>query len=278
MRARHAKGAPRHTPVRATLLRAVIGTWRQADSARHACRRVRAHRRYPWALPVGLGFLLASAGTAWAYFEAVSMTHTFALAKADPLTPATGLQATEASDTSVEISWSNDVEPSGTHFEVVRNPSATAVVVCTDVTSGPCLDSGLSAQTTYTYEVYAYVGTYWRSPAATVAFTTPAASGGPGQGTGGAPESSTAAGTATTVGTSPTPSASTPNGAGAPAAAPGTPVTGTTTGAASSSHSADTGNGDGDGATVVTSASSPGTGTGTGTGTGSGSTGTASPT
>ncbi|MGH8980130.1 MAG: hypothetical protein ACRDWE_03770 [Acidimicrobiales bacterium] len=153
--------------------------WRCADLGRHAARRDAVdHRRYPWAFPVGLGFLLATAGTAWAYFEAISTTHTYALAKADPLLPPIALQATGQPTGAVQLAWSIGTEPTGTHFEVVRDPTGTATVVCANLTAGPCTDSGLSAATTYTYEVFAYLGTYWRSPAVTVSYTAPGTSGG----------------------------------------------------------------------------------------------------
>lgn len=167
--ARHARKRPAPTS-------ALRATWRRARRARHVTSSSARHHRYPWAVVVAGGILVASTGTAWGYFTAASTTHTYALAEADPLAAPTAVTATEVSATSVDIDWTDPPEPSGTHYEVVRDPATTAVIACTDVTTGPCLDSGLAAGTTYTYGVFAYLGTKWRSPMAMVTYTTPAMS------------------------------------------------------------------------------------------------------
>jgi len=143
-------------------------TPRHASSAPH-----RRHRPYPWGLVIMVAFLVATGGTAWAYFAATSTTHTFALAKADPLAAPVALQPAEVSASSVEVGWSDPDVPSGTRYEVVRDPATTATIVCTGAAAGPCLDSGLSAGTTYLYGIVAYLGTSWRSPMTTVSYTTP---------------------------------------------------------------------------------------------------------
>ncbi len=176
MTPRHATEAARHGRKRMSLFTSARTPWRRARWARHVSSHDGGHHPYPWAFVVVAAFLLATTGTAWAYFAATSTTHTYAVAKADPLAAPTGVKATEVSTSSVDIDWSNPPEPSGTRYEVVRDPTTTATTVCTSATAGPCLDSGLAAGTTYTYVVVAYLGANWRSPMATVSYTTPAGS------------------------------------------------------------------------------------------------------
>jgi hypothetical protein len=118
------------------------------------------------------GFLLAGAAAALAYWAVIMLygTGNYALAQANSLSAPTSATATEASSTSVTISWTPPgSQLPGAQYEVIRNPGGGQVIVCT-VSAPTCTDSGLSPGTTYQYAVMADLDN-WQSSTATTSFT-----------------------------------------------------------------------------------------------------------
>jgi len=125
------------------------------------------------ATAVTLGALV---GVAFAFWQTTDSSNP-AAAAAMSLSAPTGATATETGATSVKIDWTNPgTQVTGAQYEVVRNPGAGQVVVCTvSAPTSTCTDSGLSAGTTYSYSVMAVLDN-WQSSAASTSFTTMAVS------------------------------------------------------------------------------------------------------
>jgi len=143
----------------------------------HAARR---GRRSPSRLLAGVlataVTLGALVGVAFAFWQTTDSSNP-AAASATSLSAPTGATATETGATSVKIGWTNPgTQVTGAQYEVVRNPGAGQVVVCTvSAPTSTCTDSGLSAQTSYSYSVMAVLDN-WQSSASSTSFTTMAVS------------------------------------------------------------------------------------------------------
>jgi hypothetical protein len=115
---------------------------------------------------VTLGTLV---GVAFAFWQTTDSSHPAAASATSLSQPS--VSATEASATSVKVSWTAGSQPTGTQYQVVRNPGASQVTVCTvPASTSNCTDSGLSSATTYNYSVTAVLGAW--SSAGTASFTT----------------------------------------------------------------------------------------------------------
>ncbi len=119
----------------------------------------------------------ALAGVAFAFWQSTDGSNPAAAWATSLLAPSAS--ASEASATSVNISWSNPSgQPPGTEY-LVQRTSPSSATVCTTTgsqigntgTSDLCQDSGLSPATAYSYSVSAVLGN-WQSTAATTTFTT----------------------------------------------------------------------------------------------------------
>jgi hypothetical protein len=121
------------------------------------------------ATAVTLGALV---GVAFAFWQTTDSSNP-AAASATSLSAPTGATATETGATSVKISWTNPgTQVTGAEYEVVRNPGAGQVVVCTvSAPTSACTDSGLSAGTSYSYSAVAVLDN-WQSSASSTSFTT----------------------------------------------------------------------------------------------------------
>ncbi len=111
-------------------------------------------------------------GAAFAYWVYTDSSNTYdTLGTAATLSPPTGVSATEASATSVNVSWTNPTSPAnptGTEYLLTQNGS----MVCETASNSCPTITGLSADTTYNYSVDAMLGTHWTSSASTTSFTT----------------------------------------------------------------------------------------------------------
>ena len=115
---------------------------------------------------VTLGTLV---GVAFAFWQTTDSSHPAAASATSLSQPS--VTATEASATSVKVSWTAGSQPTGTQYQVIRNPGASQVTVCTvPASTSNCIDSGLSSATTYNYSVTAVLGAW--SSAGTTSFTT----------------------------------------------------------------------------------------------------------
>ena len=115
---------------------------------------------------VTLGTLV---GVAFAFWQTTDNSHPAAASATSLSQPS--VSATEVSATSVKVSWMAGSQPTGTQYQVVRNPGASQVTVCTvPASTSNCTDSGLSSATTYNYSVTAVLGAW--SSAGTASFTT----------------------------------------------------------------------------------------------------------
>lgn len=146
---------------------------------RHAAREVgRARSRVVMSVLGAIAILGTLVGLAFAYWVTTDSSHPAAASASSLLTP-TGVAATEASATAVNVSWTNPSgQLPGTEYVVQRTSPSTSTV-CTTTgsdlgnTGQPnlCQDSGLASGTAYAYSVTAVLGN-WTSSAATVSFTT----------------------------------------------------------------------------------------------------------
>ena len=103
---------------------------------------------------VTLGTLV---GVAFAFWQTTDSSHPAAASATSLSQPS--VTATEASATSVKVSWTAGSQPTGTQYQVIRNPGASQVTVCTvPASTSNCIDSGLSSATTYNYSVTAVLG------------------------------------------------------------------------------------------------------------------------
>jgi hypothetical protein len=108
-------------------------------------------------------------GAAFAYWVYTGSSNTYdTLATAATLSPPTGISATEASATSVNVSWTNPANPTGTEYLLTQNGST----VCETASNSCPTITGLGAGTTYSYSVDAILGAHWTSLASATSFTT----------------------------------------------------------------------------------------------------------
>jgi hypothetical protein len=118
------------------------------------------------ATAITLGLLV---GVAFALWQTTDSSNPAAASATSLSTPS--VSTTEASATSVQISWTAGSQPPGTQYVVVRNPGVGEVTVCTvPASTSNCTDSGLSPATAYSYSVTAELDNW--SSAGTESFTT----------------------------------------------------------------------------------------------------------
>jgi endoglucanase len=118
-----------------------------------------------------MGLIALAAGLAFAYWVTTDSSNP-AAASATSLSAPTAATATEVTASSVKISWTNPgTQVTGAQYEVIRNPGASQVVVCTvSAPTSSCTDTNLSAGTSYSYSVIAVLD-LWQSTAAGTSFT-----------------------------------------------------------------------------------------------------------
>jgi hypothetical protein len=142
------------------------------DHPRHRARRGSSGRGRVLAGAAAVVALIALiAGLAFAYWVSTDSSNP-AAASATSLSAPTGATAIEAAATAVKISWTNPgTQVTGAQYEVIRNPGAGPVVVCTvSALTSNCTDTGLSPGTAYSYSVTAVLDS-WVSGAANTSFT-----------------------------------------------------------------------------------------------------------
>jgi hypothetical protein len=116
-----------------------------------------------------VAMVLFVGGSAFAYWVYTDSSNTYdTLATAATLSPPTGISATEASATSVNVSWTNPTNPTGTEYLLTQN----GTTVCETASNSCPTITGLGVGTTYSYSVDAVLGAHWTSSASATSFTT----------------------------------------------------------------------------------------------------------
>jgi hypothetical protein len=148
-------------------------------AAQHARRSSVGRARVLVTLSASIvGLVALVAGLAFGFWVSTDSSNPAAASATTLSTPS--VSATEASATSVNITWTAGSQPPGTEY-VVQRTSPSPLTICTTTgtnqlgntgVADTCQDSGLSPATAFSYSVTAVLGENWQSSAGTASFTT----------------------------------------------------------------------------------------------------------